>query len=102
MVKNNEQMDSYSLAKIMGDLALSKKAENVVLLNMKGVSGFTDYFLICHGTGPLHVKAIYDAIENGLFDEGIKAWHREGYENKNWVLLDYVDVVCHVFDGESR
>ncbi len=100
--KQGNPEQSRMLAGKIGELALSKKAEDVVLLDMSKISGFTDYFVICHGNGELHVKAICDAVEDGLADEKIKAWHREGYENKKWVLLDYVDVVCHVFDRDSR
>ncbi len=100
--ENENTNDSYVLAKQIADLALSKKAEDVVLLDMKGISGFTDYFIICSGNGKLQVKAICDAVENGLYDHNIKALHREGYALKKWILLDYFDVVCHVFDQESR
>ena len=100
--KTRDGEESYSLARRMAELALTKKAEDVVILNMNRISGFTDYFVICHGIGELQVKAISDAVEDGLAEDKVKSWHREGYENRKWILLDYVDVVFHVFDRDSR
>lgn len=101
-ITKTDKSQNHDLARYIAELTLSKKAEDVTVLNMAAVSAFTDYFIICHGNGELHVKAICDAVEEGLIEKGIKTWHREGYENRKWVLLDYVDVVCHVFDREAR
>jgi len=100
--KKREAEESYALARRAAELALTKKAEDIVILNMSRISGFTDYFVICHGVGELQVKAISDAVEDGLAEDKEKVWHREGYENRKWILLDYVDVVFHVFDRDSR
>jgi len=61
----------------------------------------TDYFIICSGEVDAQVKAISDGIEKELREE-IKPWHREGYENLEWVLLDYVDFVVHIFQRDTR
>ena len=84
------------------ELALSKKAEDVVSMELKGLTSTCDYFVICSGTSDVQVRAIAEAIRTGLNDDGEKPWHVEGYENKRWILLDYVDVVVHVFDTETR
>lgn len=93
---------SHDIAHFISQAADSKKAENITVLDMKKVAGFTDYFVICHGTSDAQVKAISDAIEDELLKHNIKYWHREGYENRQWILLDYIDVVCHIFNQTQR
>jgi ribosome-associated protein len=84
------------------ELALSKKAEYVVSLDLRGLSSSCDFFLICHGMSDVQVKAIADAIRDGIRDDGEHVWHTEGYEARQWILLDYVDVVVNVFEAERR
>jgi ribosome-associated protein len=86
----------------MAALAISKKAESVMSIDLRGLSSACDFFVICEGTSNVHVRAIGDAIEDGLRESGEKAWHVEGRETGHWVLLDYVNVVVHVFDKETR
>lgn len=93
---------SYALAKKIADYALTKKAVNVAILHLYPVTTMTDFFVICHGESDLQVKAIADAIQLGLKSEGERVWHREGYAHLSWVLLDFVDVVVHVFSREAR
>lgn len=90
------------LAREAADLALSKKAEDVVILDLHDLSTVTDFFVICSGSSDTHVKAIADAIEDGLEAKGVRKWHIEGYSHRKWVLLDYVDVVVHVFHHKTR
>lgn len=82
--------------------AQSKKADEIVVLDIKGVCSAADYFVICHADSEVQVKAISNAIEDGLRKVGHKPWHKEGYQHLHWVLLDYVDVVVHVFYEETR
>ncbi|MBN1780456.1 ribosome silencing factor [bacterium] len=84
------------------ELALTKKARDVVLLDLKDISNVTDYFICCHGDSDVQVKAIADAIETGMREKGQKPWHKEGTTFYNWVLIDYVDIVVHVFQKETR
>ena len=84
------------------EFALSKKAENVISMKLKGLTSTCDYFVIATGTNDVQVKAIADAIDEGLKSVGEKPWHVEGYEGRRWILLDYVDVVVHVFNEEAR
>ena len=80
------------------------KAEDVVLLDLRKLSPIADFFVVCSGMGETHVKAISDAVREGLAEreEPSKAWHVEGYESLRWVLLDYVNVVVHVFQHRTR
>ena len=94
--------EAHALAKKMIYYSLIKKAKDICLLNMSRLSSMADFFIICHGESDVQVKAIVDSIMEGMESEGVKAWHREGYSFLNWVLLDYVDVVVHVFQKEAR
>jgi len=98
MVKN----PSRELAGRIAELALSKKAHDIRLLNLNNLTDIADYFVICHGESDIQVKAITEAIVDGLKDEGHSVWHKEGYAYLRWVLLDYVDVVVHVFVKDTR
>jgi ribosome-associated protein len=82
--------------------ARSRKAEDVVVLNIQEVSSFTDQFVICTGTTQRQVQSIADAIEMALKEEGVRPIGIEGYNNGGWVLLDYGDFVAHVFSSEAR
>lgn len=95
-------MDSYSLAKTIANLTLEKKAHDVSLIELKEVASFTDYFVICSADSDTQVKAIADFVLDELREKDIHVWRSEGYESLNWVLLDFVDVVCHVFHKDTR
>ena len=77
--------------------ALEKKAENPILLELKGIVSFTDYFLLCSGKSDRQVQAIAGAIEEELKGKGIRPLGQEGLREGKWVLIDYEDVVVHVF-----
>src|ERR1700745_1873977 len=80
-----------------------KKAEDLTLLELDKNSGaFTDYFVICSGTNPRQIQAISDEVELRLKRAGIYPHNIEGYKQAEWVLLDYVDFVVHVFSGTAR
>ncbi len=81
----------------------SKKGENVVILEMDRNSGaFTDYFVLCSGTNPRQIQAIADDVQKQLSDAGQRPNSVEGYNQAEWVLLDYVDFVLHVFSERAR
>jgi ribosome-associated protein len=82
----------------------NKKAEDVSLLQLPGESStFTDYFLICSGSNPRQVQAIADEVDERLSkDMGVEPNAREGYETAEWILLDYVDFVVHIFNAQRR
>jgi ribosome-associated protein len=83
--------------------AQDKKAENVVALELeKGSGPFTDYFVICNGSNPKQVQAIADGVDERLALHGLHPTHIEGYRQADWVLLDYVDFVVHIFSESAR
>ena len=99
---NKPQLDnnsSQSLLEEIVQLAFEKKAQNLISLDLRGLSYLSDYFIICHGKSEPQVKAIVDNIRKGTI---LKPRHLEGYQNKKWVLLDYFDIIVHVFDEQER
>jgi len=80
-----------------------KKGENVVILEMdRNAGAFTDYFVLCTGTNPRQIQAISDDIERKVAEAGTRPNSLEGYNQAEWVLLDYVDFVVHIFSERAR
>ena len=90
------------LAYLAGEFALDKKATDVKILDLRKLSSICDFFVICSASVEIHAKAIADGILENLDKKGIRAWHHEGYQACRWILLDYVDVVVHIFLNEVR
>ena len=82
--------------------ALDRKALDLVVLDVQGLSGVTDFFLVCSGRSTTHLKSITDAIREELKEDGVRPLHTEGTTDSGWVLLDYGDVLMHVFLEETR
>ena len=95
-------MDSTDLANQISEIIFTKKGFNVLKVDLRKLVTFTDYFVICSADSDTQVKAIADQIDKVLSDDGIRCWHREGLKALRWVLLDYVDVVVHIFKKEAR
>ena len=92
-----------ALAREAVQAAQEKKAEDIVILDMCAASGFADYFVLCTGTSDLQVKAVVEAVEMRLKEVCLeRPWHIEGTDHCQWVLMDYVDLVVHVFSPERR
>ena len=100
MTKKSELKQQVSAAI---QACLEKKAEELNILEMeKGSGAFTDYFVLCSGTNPRQVQAIADEVELRLKKAGLRPTHVEGYTQAEWVLIDYVDFVVHVFSEKAR
>lgn len=84
------------------ELALERKARDVVVLDLRGISSATDYFVIASGRSDVQVKAIADHVVDELKKDAVRPEHTEGLRGARWVLLDYVDFVVHVFHPEAR
>ncbi len=95
-------MDSRIIADRITELIFNKKGYDVKILDLRKLTTIADYFVICSADSDTQVKAIADEVDKTLRDEGIRLWHKEGYQSLNWVLIDYVDVVVHIFKKESR
>lgn len=94
--------DPAALAESIAAAVLDRKAVDLAILDLRSVSSVTDYFVICTGRSDVHVRAICDRVEEKLAGENERPVAREGVAHGRWALLDYGDVVVHVFQPESR
>ncbi|MDE7184552.1 MAG: ribosome silencing factor [Lachnospiraceae bacterium] len=88
--------------KTMIDALDEKKAENIQLIDISEVSTIADYFIITNGTNTSQIQALSDHVEEMLSKNGIRPKSIEGYNTANWILMDYSDILVHIFDQESR
>lgn len=96
------KLDNQQLAQKIAELCFNKKGYDVKIIDLRGVAVFADFFVICSADSDTQVKAIADEIDEKLREQGIRCWHIEGLKALQWVLLDYIDVVVHVFRKEAR
>ena len=94
-------MKAQALAQAAGRLALTRKAADVVTMDLRGLTTMADFFVVCSADSDVQIRAIADAIEEGMRKKGVDAWHRES-GSTTWVLLDFVDVVVHIFHRNTR
>jgi ribosome-associated protein len=94
--------ESKKLAYKIADLALDKKAKQIVVMDLDGKTGIADFFILMTGESDTQIKAIADYIVKELRGQEIKVYHKEGYNSLRWVLLDYVDIVVHIFKQDTR
>jgi ribosome-associated protein len=94
-------LKSPLLAQAVARLALTKKAADVVVMDLRGLTSMTDFFVVCSADSDVQIRAIADAVDDGMITKGVSPWHRES-GSSNWVLLDFVDVVVHIFHRNTR
>lgn len=94
--------NAKQLAQKIAAIADNKKGDDIVILNMQNLSFMTDYFVIVSAGNKILVKAIADYVEDELAKENIFATHKEGYSEGSWILMDFGDVVLHVFLETER
>jgi len=95
-------LNSEQLSQFIAELTLQKKAEQAIIMDLREITSITDYFVVCSGDSDIQVRAICDHITEQLEKKDIKIWHVEGYQAANWILMDLVDVVIHIFKPEVR
>lgn len=100
--KESKQIESKAKSIQAAKAALDKKSKETLILELKDLTVIADYFVICSGTSTTQVKAIADYIENELREQGIRPIGVEGRDNAHWVLMDYGDIVIHIFEEETR
>lgn len=93
---------SKEMARLAYEALEDKKAEDIKIINIEEVSVLADYFIIASGTNRNQVQALADNVEETLHKAGYPVKQTEGYRTANWVLLDYGDIIVHVFDSENR
>ena len=95
-------MTSKNLAKVLVNAALSKKAYDITILDLRKLTTMTDYFVVCSVDSDTQARAVSDEIKNESLEKGETSVRKEGYSEGRWILLDYMDVVVHVFHKEMR
>jgi ribosome-associated protein len=95
-------LDSGQLARAAVEIASDKKASDVILLDIRDVTTFADYFVICSGNNPRQIRAIAEAIDEQLGEQGANLLHREGVAESGWILLDFGDIIVHIFGPRER
>ncbi|MBC8205402.1 ribosome silencing factor [bacterium] len=96
------QNNSEILADKIARLFLEKKAHDIIVMDLRSLTTMTDFFVIANGAVDIHLKALSDHLLSALREEKIKPLHVEGYNNLQWVLIDFVDVIAHLFLPEQR
>lgn len=95
--------DSQKLIDAIVEGLLEKKAKDIKLLDVRSLTTLTDYFVVCHGTSETQIRALANsAIENVKEELGENVWKKEGMDARRWIILDYVNVVVHIFSEEKR
>ena len=102
MMKAKKTIRGKELLPLISAAAFDRKADDVVVLNLKHEAGIADYFVICQGDNPHHNRAIRDSIVDALGGHGVFPWHSEGEQDGRWILIDYSDVVVHVMIPQVR
>lgn len=95
-------MTSKEMARMACEAMEDKKAQDIKIINIEHVSSIADYFIIASGTNRNQVQAMADNVNEVLGRAGVEPKQMEGYQNANWILMDYRDVVIHIFDEENR
>lgn len=93
---------AHELAHACAEFMLEKKAKDIIILDLEGLTDIADYFVICSSESDTHLRAIADGVLDGLVEEGIKPYRTEGWQAAQWIILDFVEVVVHVLYKETR
>ncbi len=95
-------MNSLEKAKIIGELIDNKKGDDVAVLKVAGITSITDYYVIATAKNTIHAKSLCDEIEEKLKKDGVTVKNIEGYQSAMWILMDYDNVIVHIFYEETR
>ncbi len=101
-VRAGSEMSAIDSARLMVDAAADKKAQDIVLFDVKEISSLADYFIVCSAQVERQIRAIAEGIEEALDAVFVPPYRREGAPADGWVLLDYGDVIVHIFSTEQR
>ncbi len=93
---------SQNDAQLISELMLEKKAVDIIMIDVRKITTLTDFFVVCTSESEPQTRAITDHINQKMKEEGVKSWHIEGYEHLDWVLIDFVHIVVHIFSKEAR
>ena len=99
---NNNPTRSQNEAQRISELMLEKKALDIIIIDVRKITTLTDFFIVCTSESEPQTRAITNHINQKMKEEGVKSWHIEGYEHLDWVLIDFVNIVAHIFSKETR
>lgn len=100
---STNKSDSEALITSISEALLEKKAEDIKVLDVRELTTLTEFFVVCHGTSETQIKALTRGVSDKVKETlGENEWKKEGYEARRWVILDYVNVVVHIFNPETR
>lgn len=95
--------DSQEMVETITEALLSRKGKDITVLDVSEHTTLTDFFVVCHGTSDVQIKALADAVEEDMREKmGEKPWKKEGLQGRSWVILDFVNIVVHVMSKEKR
>ena len=100
--KNINNTLTIKHAKQISELMLEKKAVNIKIIDVRKITTLTDFFIVCTSESQPQTRAITEHVKQKMKEKDINVWHVEGYEYLDWVLMDYVNIVVHVFNSETR
>ena len=101
-VTGGAELDSTEVTRLVVDVATEKLAEDIVMLDLREIAPFADYFVIMSAGSPRQIEALEEDISGALKEQGVTRFHREGTPASGWVLLDFSDVIVHIFGPEER
>tara|TARA_Y100000996_G_C22104528_1_gene471260 strand:- start:13 stop:384 length:372 start_codon:yes stop_codon:yes gene_type:complete len=100
--QSKEQKQTTIISKEITDLMVDKKAIDVTLIDVRKITPLTDYFILCTSESDPQTRAIFNHIKDTLLEKDIKPWKTEGYEYLQWVVMDYINFVVHIFNKDNR
>ncbi len=95
-------LEPIEVARVAVEVSSEKQASDVLLLDLRGISSFADYFVICSADSRRQISTIASDLERTLRSQGVRAHHREGKDDSGWVLMDFGDVIVHIFSSDQR
>lgn len=102
MAMEAQPLEALEVARKAVEAVSDRQASDIVLLDARGVCSFADYFVICSGESERQLKAVYEEVAHSLKKEGVLPHHREGAPDSGWLLLDFGDVIVHIFASQER
>ena len=102
VAKVKKDLSPKKIALLIADFASERKGENIIILDMRKVTNFCDFFVICSGSSDRRVKGIAEGIIDSLEKRYIKVYHAEGQQQASWIVIDLGDILVHIFDNDTR
>lgn len=100
---SHNKLNTEKIINIAVEALLSKKGKDITVMDVSELTTLSDFFIVCHGTSDVQIKALADAVEEEVHKHtGEKAWKKEGADARSWIILDYVNIVIHVMNKEKR